>query len=98
VLQEIPSACVWKLYRTRASSEKSRPSIETFGENVGTLTREVFGLEVEKAGFHTLLRQEVDSGGSYETIVDRFKGSLGLEAHGILRAMVINRDEGQDRQ
>lgn len=98
VLQEIPSACVWKLYRTRASSEKSRPSIETFGENVGTLTREVFGLEVEKAGFHTLLRQEVDSGGSYETIVDRFKGSLGLEAHGILRAMVINRDAGQDRQ
>jgi predicted ATPase len=96
VLQEIPSSCVWKLYRTRTSSEKSRPRIETFGENVGTLTREVFGLEVEKAGFHTLLRQAVDSGGSYEAIVDGFKGSLGLEAHGILRAMVINRDADQN--
>lgn len=92
VLQEIPKSCVWKLYRERVSSEKFRPEIETFGENVGTLTREVFRLEVEKSGFHTLLREAVASGGTYEEILSQFQGSLGFEARGILRAMTINRD------
>ncbi|CAB3762834.1 hypothetical protein B7G54_24305 [Burkholderia puraquae] len=92
VLQEIPKSCVWKLYRERISSEKFRPEIETFGENVGTLTREVFRLEVEKSGFHTLLREAVASGGTYEEILSQFQGNLGFEARGILRAMTINRD------
>ncbi|PRD67874.1 hypothetical protein C6P61_14310 [Malikia spinosa] len=92
VLQEIPKSCVWKLYRERTSSEKSRPEIETFGENVGTLTREVFRLEVEKSGFHTLIRDAVASGGTYDEIVSRFNGSLGFEVRGTLRAMTINRD------
>ena len=92
VLQEIPKSCVWKLYRERISATKFRPEIETFGENVGTLTREVFGLEVEKSGFHRLIREAVASGGTYEEIVARFGGSLGLEALGTLRAMTINRD------
>jgi predicted ATP-dependent endonuclease of OLD family len=92
VLQEIPKSCVWKLYRERISSEKLRPEIETFGENVGTLTREVFRLEVEKSGFHTLLVECVASGQTYEEILQRFGGSLGFEAKGILRAMTINRD------
>lgn len=92
VLQEIPKSCVWKLYRERISSEQFRPEIETFGENVGTLTREVFRLEVEKSGFHTLLRDCVTSGETYDEILARFGGSLGFEARGILRAMTINRD------
>lgn len=92
VLQEIPKSCVWKLYRERASSQKFRPELETFGENVGTLTREVFRLEVEKSGFHTLLCEAVATGETYEEILSRFQGSLGFEARGILRAMTINRD------
>ncbi|MGG5152322.1 AAA family ATPase [Alcaligenes aquatilis] len=95
VLQEIPKSCVWKLYRARISSEKIRPEIETFGENVGTLTREVFRLEVEKSGFHTLLREAVALGGTYDEILSHFQGSLGFEARGILRAMTINRDADQ---
>lgn len=92
VIQEIPRTCVWKIYRERVASEKLRPSIETFGENVGTLTREVFRLEVEKSGFHTLLIEAVADGGTYEEILSRFQNNLGFEARGILRAMVINRD------
>lgn len=95
VLQEIPKSCVWKLYRERTSSEKLRPEIETFGENVGVLTREVFRLEVEKSGFHNLLRKAVDSGGTYDEIISSFGGRLGFEARGILRAMTINRDSDQ---
>lgn len=92
VLQEIPRSCVWKLYRERVSSEQSRPEIETFGENVGILTREVFRLEVEKSGFHTLLVDAVFAGGTYEEILSHFGNSLGFEARGILRALTINRD------
>ncbi|WP_082621588.1 AAA family ATPase [Bordetella sp. N] len=92
VLQEIPKSCVWKLYRERTSSEKFRPEVETFGENVGALTRDVFRLEVEKSGFHTLLREAVASGETYDEILSRFQGNLGFEARGILRAMTINRD------
>ncbi|PJN92350.1 hypothetical protein CNY89_30455, partial [Amaricoccus sp. HAR-UPW-R2A-40] len=55
-----------------------------FGENVGTLTREIFGLEVEKSGFHTLLYEAVSKGGSYNEILRAFNGQLGFEAKGIL--------------
>ncbi|MNF08541.1 hypothetical protein D3C80_2089870 [compost metagenome] len=69
-----------------------RPKIETFGENVGTLTREVFGLEVARSGFHALLQANVNRGGSYEEILASYNDQLGQEARGILRAMVVDRD------
>ncbi|MGW0886092.1 hypothetical protein [Streptomyces sp. NPDC002671] len=44
VLQEVPRSCVWKVSRIdRRASE--RLAIETYGENVGILTREAFNLE-----------------------------------------------------
>ncbi|MEN0654127.1 MULTISPECIES: AAA family ATPase [Hyphobacterium] len=48
VLQEVPRSCAWKLRRSRDVSIVERPTIETFGESVGLLTREVFGLEVTR--------------------------------------------------
>lgn len=92
VLQEIPKSCVWKVFRSKLASEKMRPDTETFGENVGILTREVFGLEVERSGFHTVLSDAVARGGAFEEVIARLGGSLGNEARGILRAMVVNRD------
>lgn len=41
VLQEVPKNCVYLLSQTKAE----RLDIETFGESVSTLTRDVFGLE-----------------------------------------------------
>jgi len=92
VLQEVPRSCVWKVYRERLASSWERPNLETFGENVGILTREVFGLEVVKSGFHTVLKSAVDKGGSYEEILAVFGGQLGLEAKGILKSMIIHRE------
>lgn len=92
VLQEVPRSCVWKVYRERLASSWERPTLETFGENVGILTREVFGLEVVKSGFHTVLKSAVDGGGSYEEVLAVFGSQLGLEAKGILKSMVIHRD------
>lgn len=92
VLQEIPSSCVWKVLRSRLSMTWNKPEIETFGENVGILTREVFGLEVVKSGFHQLLDGSVSRGGDYEEILSEYGGQLGYEARAILKAMILNRD------
>lgn len=88
VLQEIPSSCVWKISRAGLASACQRPEIETFGENVGVLTREVFGLEVAKSGFNTLLLDEATRGQTYEEVLAAFNGKLGLEGRAILRSIM----------
>ena len=92
VLQEIPCSCVWKIYRQRENVTASRPTIETFAENVGVLTSEVFSLEVERSGFHDLLAKSVDTGKTYEEIVADYDKQLGFEGRAILKALVANRD------
>ena len=92
VLQEVPKSCVWKIYRSKLSSESLRPEMETYGENVGTLTREVFGLEVKKSGFYDLLTKSVAKGKDYEQTLGEYGGQLGFEGRSILRALISNRD------
>ncbi|MFE0908059.1 AAA family ATPase [Streptomyces rochei] len=92
VLQEVPAHCVWKLRRYGDHLAADRPSIETFGENVGILTHEVFGLEVTDTGFHRDLSVLVDEGLSYEGILDRFQGRLGGEARIIARSLIAARE------
>lgn len=79
--------------RTNAIAE--RPGIETFGENVGVLTREVFGLEVTQSGFHRMLETAVEDGGSYDAVVQRFNGQLGSEAKAIVRGLQASRARDQ---
>lgn len=59
ILQEVPKSCVWKIRRKGNNIKFERPQIETFGENVGTLTREVFSLEVTNTSYHNLLREKI---------------------------------------
>ena len=92
VLQEIPKSCVWKVERTGTRTDPFRPNIETFGENVGVLTREVFGLEVTKSGFHKILASKVKENNSYEEIVSEFKDQLGSEAKILLKTLIRLRD------
>lgn len=92
VLQEIPKSCASVITRSRLSMHVAPPRIETFGENVGVLTREVFGLEVSKSGFHSLLKSAVRKDKSYDDIITQYGGQIGLEARGILRAMIAERD------
>jgi predicted ATPase len=91
ILQEVPKSCVWKLRRNRLELKADRPDDETFGENVGTLTRDVFGLEVTSSGYHNILKEAVDSGESLEEIIARFSGQIGYEGRALLRALIKNR-------
>ncbi|MHB6911298.1 AAA family ATPase [Streptomyces sp. DB-54] len=93
VLQEIPAHCVWKLRRYGRHLGVEQPRIETYGENVGLLTHEVFGLEVAEAGFLHELRRLVEDGYSYEAVLNRFSQRLGGEARLVLSALISMRDE-----
>jgi ABC-type molybdenum transport system ATPase subunit/photorepair protein PhrA len=95
VLQEVPRNCVWKLRRTGSESCLEKPEIETFGENVGVLTREIFGLEVTQSGFHKLLKEvlEENNGINYDSALNLFDNQLGAEARAILQALIMIRDQ-----
>ncbi|MFE2626238.1 AAA family ATPase, partial [Streptomyces caelestis] len=66
VLQEIPRKCIFVLRRHGRRLRADLPEIETWGENVGDLTRSVFHLEVTATGYYRRLAEMVDSGASYE--------------------------------
>lgn len=92
VLQEVPRSSVWKVLRSREVIGVERPEIETFGENLGVLTREVFGLEVANSGYHALLKKSVESGLSYKDILTEYQDQIGLEGRTVLKAMVLSRE------
>jgi predicted ATPase len=92
VLQEVPKSCVSILRRIRLNANVDRPESETFAENVGILTREVFGLEVSKSGFHYLLANSVAEGKSYEEVEQEYQHQLGFEGRTILRSIIMIRD------
>jgi predicted ATPase len=93
VLQEVPRACVWILDRSGLITAAERPTVETFGENVGTLTREVFRFEVTNTGFHELVRNAVEKMQlDYESVLSHFSGQLGMEARAIARSLIAERD------
>jgi hypothetical protein len=92
IAQEVPNNCIWKLSRFGREAKAERFETETFGETIGKLTREVFGLEVNESGFYKLLNEDVKSGKSYEQIIYKYHDQLGFEAKLLLRALLINDD------
>lgn len=92
VLQEVPKSCIWKLRRNGNFAQAERLEIESFGENVGTLTREVFGLEVTESGFHKMLVDAVNEKGNYEEVIEHFGGQLGMEGRAIVRLLFHQKD------
>ncbi|WP_052427518.1 AAA family ATPase [Neobacillus niacini] len=88
VLQEIPRNCISILRKSGAYTSVFRPKIETFGENIGVLTEEVFGLEIQNTGFHTLLKKIIDSSQDYEEVLEEFNYELSIDAKSIIRAYI----------
>ena len=92
VLQEVPKSCVWRLSRFGLEAKAERFDIETFGETIGTLTKEIFGLEVNKSGFYAILDNSIKKdGASYDGIMKEYNNQLGSEARLLVRALLNNR-------
>ncbi|WP_051806584.1 AAA family ATPase [Streptomyces sp. NRRL F-2747] len=94
VLQEVPKSCVYKISRNGSRGRARRPRIETYGENVGVLTHEIFGLEVMKSGFYAEVGKAVSEFDTYEEILDYFAGQLGDEAKGLVRILLADKRAG----
>lgn len=88
ILQEVPKRCVWRLMRMGLEASAQRLEIESFGENIGALTREVFGLEVTRSGFHDMLSQALEKFNNYEDILSYFNNELGQEARALIRTLL----------
>lgn len=88
VLQEVPKSCVWVLSRVRAEAKAERLDLETFGENVGVLTKNVFGLEVTSSGFHTLIKQYVEKSNNLQELQEYFNNELGVEGRAIAQTLI----------
>lgn len=87
ILQEIPRSCVWIIQRNGDIRKIRKPSIETFGANLSSLTYEVFRYEIDNSGFNCLLRKIANESQSYEEALKRFDGHLGDEARSRLRLL-----------
>lgn len=93
-LQEIPRTCSWKLKRSGDVMACERLRIESFGENVGTLTSDIFGLEVQDAGFYNLLTDVAERNAfDYYRIVEAFGNQLGMEARSIIMALIAQNQD-----
>ncbi|MGO2312895.1 AAA family ATPase [Brachybacterium tyrofermentans] len=91
VLQEVPSNCVWKLKRNMSGRTKwkaERPSIETFGEDVGALTHEVFELEADESGYSTMLQELAAKHDTYEDALSSIGNRLGVAGRSLLRSLI----------
>ncbi|MDA9435687.1 ATP-dependent nuclease [Bradyrhizobium sp. CCBAU 51627] len=84
VLQEVPRGCVWKLRRNGGGATIERPEIETFAENVGRLTHEVFGLEVTRSGFYKMIAEAIAANDDFEDVIDKFDREIGLEGRALI--------------
>ncbi len=96
IVQEIPQKCVWMIRRINAEFVAERPSIQTFGENLGELTEEIFGFEVLNSGFHKMLQDESCKTDNYEEALEEFDNELGKEAQSLLKAYIFERMRSND--
>ncbi|KDA94263.1 MULTISPECIES: AAA family ATPase [Pantoea] len=96
VLQEVRSDCVWILNRTGQYVSADRPQIETFGENVGTLTREVFSHEVVNTGFYKMIADACEKFSTFDEVNNYFSNKLGGEARALVRSLVNKKKRDSD--
>lgn len=92
VLQEIPSKCVWIADRFGTEFILNRPEVETFGENINTLTKKVFSYEITESGFHKLLKEVANKADSYEDALKIFNNEVGMEAKAVLKTMMWHKE------
>ena len=93
MLQEVPQDCVWLLFRSGSNIVAERSQVETFAENLGVLTREVFRLEVTKSGYHTIISKAIETNLSMESLLNSFRGHLGAEGRALARVLWQERAE-----
>lgn len=86
LLQETLSRHVRRVRRTGSSLEVRLPGLETFGENVGVLTYDAFGLTASSTDYHKVLDLLVRGCDSPDEVDELFEPGLSAQA----RAYVLS--------
>ncbi|HEQ5578905.1 TPA: ATP-binding protein [Streptococcus pyogenes] len=99
ILQEVQKECVYKLSREMSTDfmQAVRPSNETFAEDIGSLTFDIFELEAIESGFYTLINQIVKENLSFEDSLQRFDGRMGTLGYKLLLTEILKRDKEEGR-
>ncbi len=93
VLQEVPASCVWVVRRSGAFTMFERPENETYAENSGRLTQDVFGLEVTRTGYHAALLAAAKNQRAADAVIQSMGAQIGAEGRALLRAMVADLED-----
>lgn len=91
VLQETPSPYVRVLRRVGSQSRVDNPTTETFGENIGVITSDVFNLDDGSTDWHSTL-QSLAQEFSLKEIEELFQHRLGFAAKSYVESL---REEGE---
>lgn len=73
------------------------PRMETFGENIGIVTTQIFNNEVAKTGYYRKILKVAEKSSDYETALKTFGGELGSEGRALLRSMMIHKSKTKPR-
>jgi hypothetical protein len=85
VIQETPSRNAYVLRRNGRNTTSERVPIETFGENIGLLTSEVFDLDASQSDYRHILQSLADR--DLKEIDSLFVKPLGLQARSFIRSV-----------
>jgi predicted ATP-binding protein involved in virulence len=93
LLQQVPRRYVRVLKRLGFRTTIGLPSLETFGEDLGELTRHVLDLAEPEQDFHAVLDRLVSEGMNAEEIEAMFERGLPLPAQIYLQSIITEDDE-----
>lgn len=94
VLQEIPSRYVRILRRVGTSTEVELLDVESFAENIGYLTRNVFNLDSSATDFQRVFRRLTRTH-SQDEIAAMFDHGLSQQGRAVLAALMTTRNDAQ---
>ena len=87
ILQETPSLFVQVLGGSSKSPKVKKLRSESFGEEVSTLTEEVFHVSYEESNFYQTLNELSKSGHSINDIEELFGKRLGFTARSFIESL-----------
>jgi hypothetical protein len=91
VAQETLGRHVSVVRRNGSETTIKPPRIETYGESIGEITDEVFGLNSDATDFHKTLQGLVGGGMTLENIEGLFERGLSLQARAYVMSEIARR-------
>ena len=91
VAQETLRRHISVISRTEGGTAILPSRIETYGESIGEITNELFGLHANATDYHAALRDMVEAGLTLEQVDSYFDGGMSLQARGYIMSLLAKR-------